>query len=850
MAKNTSGYMALELPGAPEPVAPSGQLLEQAGSFRGQAAKIEGEKTADAIKFAGEVGKAAYESYQFSEAAKEAKNIMQDVVSPEFIGARAYDKLSKEKQLEAIEQSGDMPSAEFMNDLERARAAVEYGALSAANARTMLAAKMRSRIAANPGAAPWIRKAFQEYSGSGDWDIQELQGAFKEQKKERDVIEDERRKAKLALDKELAGNPEVQAVFANKFGLVGGQVLESFNSEQGQTYRRMAADIAAANAAQIAATRARDMTNLTDADKAHAAGVHAITQATVLSNDFMGIVIGQANATKTNLDTILQSPEGFGKFWADHKSLIKNSATISIRKLEDLRSSLVSTRGFNQAHVAEIDRRISTLNSIANDANGTSTSQAIQAYMAGTKFGTENAELVSRTITQALNAFGIPGTEFARHLNDVARSQHPDPVIRKSGQDALDNYARTNPATAKAMSNIIAMMRIDPTNPTVDSARKIIKDIKEGKGPETYNPNDDAQTFAVSRMIDAGWEELSALDKTTTPSLPTKEIQNTIRYSLKSFNASDTRSLSRMNMAISGANAPIDKFLGTLSDTEKKEFIDDVLRTIERKELNPTRGNLKSVNDTLNKVNTVLSQRSLTTTGASRGEAVTPGGAVTGRSAKPEKVESVKVQLFINEAGKVDIGVVRNGQEPISYSRVSGLPTDVVNNLDDAQQRIVSINEASSVYGALSSRTKGKTMEQVRKDIVMPKLDMVTPTSQKGTLNEAAPTSTTPNAATASADGATTPKATTGGDFVPLNTMLSGPLPTPVEKEQANLKNVTKELENAEKRLSKIPEGDTKERAKQTKVVNILKEEQQIVKRDLEARVLEYGPDGKRKVKQ
>jgi len=175
MAKEKAGWMARNIGEADTPVAPNFGLIEQAGAHRGTAARIAGESDAATIKALGEMGTTAYQTYQYTESAKEAREVMERLQSPTWQGKKAFEAEETLRGVDALTLGNKKQAQEEFGKIVDA---AKNDAITPERAQAELAAAMRKRIAANPGAAASIRAAYNEFSGQGNWDISEMQRAF------------------------------------------------------------------------------------------------------------------------------------------------------------------------------------------------------------------------------------------------------------------------------------------------------------------------------------------------------------------------------------------------------------------------------------------------------------------------------------------------------------------------------------------------------------------------------------------------------------------------------------------------------------------------------------------------
>jgi len=185
MAKDKTGFMSASLGNADAPVAPSGQLLEQAGAYRGKAAEIDGIRTAEAITFATSTGKAAYEGYVESEAANKAANVTEGLNTPTFVGPVAAKRNEQMAMLEEARAAGRLvgePTPELIKEWDDRALAISQAAagkvFSQSEANARLAVDMRNLIAQHPAQAARIREVYKSYTGVGDWNTRQIEGAL------------------------------------------------------------------------------------------------------------------------------------------------------------------------------------------------------------------------------------------------------------------------------------------------------------------------------------------------------------------------------------------------------------------------------------------------------------------------------------------------------------------------------------------------------------------------------------------------------------------------------------------------------------------------------------------------
>ncbi len=195
MAKDTTGFMAKDMGQPTETKAAPTSLIEQAGAYEGRAAELDGIKTAEAITHYTKQGKAAYEGWVESEAAKAATAITDKLNTPEFMGPEAYqaNKNAIEAQdalklsFAAEQSAGPVDPAvvqEYKDAAQRVVQAKEAGTLSQGQATAHLAMEMRRLIASNPAEAASIRKVFNVYTGRGDWDVRPIEAGLTAHQKE------------------------------------------------------------------------------------------------------------------------------------------------------------------------------------------------------------------------------------------------------------------------------------------------------------------------------------------------------------------------------------------------------------------------------------------------------------------------------------------------------------------------------------------------------------------------------------------------------------------------------------------------------------------------------------------
>jgi hypothetical protein len=235
MAKQDN-WMSQDLGQAPDPQTANGGLLAAAGASRGKAAEIAGQVKAETIDFLGKTGAAAYQGYQYVSAAQDAKEVMSSLNSPTWLGEGANKALESKRKLDAMHPDdparGDV---QWAADIDNA---AKQGVLTQPQAQARLAQQMRERIAANPGAAATIRKAFEDYSGRSNWDVMDMQNAF---------ATDDRAKAAQAAElqwaKEVSKDLFIPAVGVDgKTGMIQAtpqQVIEARASQSGATWSAM-----------------------------------------------------------------------------------------------------------------------------------------------------------------------------------------------------------------------------------------------------------------------------------------------------------------------------------------------------------------------------------------------------------------------------------------------------------------------------------------------------------------------------------------------------------------------------------------------------------------------------------
>lgn len=168
--------MSVDITTNPDFQAGNAGLLASAGTAEGNAANIMGNRAKDDLEFLGTAAKMAgegYKVYQANEAGKEASDIMDNLYAPDaeqpWVGEQAKEKVGN------IDTEGK-------TSMELIKAAKDQGVLTAGEAQTRLAAKLKERVAANPYAAESIRKAYTLASGQGNWDVDQMQAAFREDK--------------------------------------------------------------------------------------------------------------------------------------------------------------------------------------------------------------------------------------------------------------------------------------------------------------------------------------------------------------------------------------------------------------------------------------------------------------------------------------------------------------------------------------------------------------------------------------------------------------------------------------------------------------------------------------------
>ena len=181
MAKDKSGFMGVDVTRTVDPVAPSGALLESAGALRGKAAAVAGENKAADISFLTGMGKAVYEGYVESEAAKKAAHVTEGLNTPDFVGSVANAYNEQVKILEESRAAGRMvgdPTPELIKEWDERAQAISTAArdkvFSQKEANARLAADMRTLIAQHPAQAARIREVYQSYTGIGDWNTRQI----------------------------------------------------------------------------------------------------------------------------------------------------------------------------------------------------------------------------------------------------------------------------------------------------------------------------------------------------------------------------------------------------------------------------------------------------------------------------------------------------------------------------------------------------------------------------------------------------------------------------------------------------------------------------------------------------
>lgn len=248
MAKDKSGFMSASLGNAPEPVAPSGQLLEQAGAYRGRAAEIDGMRTAEAINFASSTGKAVYEGYVESDAANKAAKVTEGLNTPTFVGPVAAASNRQMAELEEARAAGRLvgdPTPELIKEWkDRAQSisdAASSKVFSQAEANARLATDMRNLIAQHPAQAARIREVYKAYTGVGDWNTRQIEGALTAKQQEDAAAK--RRERLLERD---AGNI-TDAGIDKKFGITNSYDVYQHLSEGTDTGVRMYSAMVASN---------------------------------------------------------------------------------------------------------------------------------------------------------------------------------------------------------------------------------------------------------------------------------------------------------------------------------------------------------------------------------------------------------------------------------------------------------------------------------------------------------------------------------------------------------------------------------------------------------------------------
>lgn len=209
MADKKSSF-AVDVTNSYETKAAPTSLVENAGAYEGKAAELEGVKTAEAITHYTKQGKAMYEGWVQSEAAKAATAITDKLNTPEFVGPAAYQaKLDFDTAKEGLalgfaqeQKAGPVEPAvvqEYKEAAARVVAAKESGTMTQGQATAHLAMEMRKLIAAHPAEAAAIRKEFNIYTGRGDWDVRPIETALTAKEKESQAAKD-----KLQRDEKAA----------------------------------------------------------------------------------------------------------------------------------------------------------------------------------------------------------------------------------------------------------------------------------------------------------------------------------------------------------------------------------------------------------------------------------------------------------------------------------------------------------------------------------------------------------------------------------------------------------------------------------------------------------------------
>lgn len=214
MAKDKSGFMSVDIGLASDPAAAPTSLIEQSGAYEGKAAELGGIKVAEAVTHFTKEGKAAYEGWVETQAAKKAKEVTDKLYAPElgFVGPTAYkadmDARAAMENLKPLltpdpETNATAPSSGavqmFNEEARRIAMARDQDILTQKEAQARLATNMRELIAAYPGDADRIRKTYNSYTGRNDWDYRPIEQALT-----KEVKADQAAKDKLQRDEKAA----------------------------------------------------------------------------------------------------------------------------------------------------------------------------------------------------------------------------------------------------------------------------------------------------------------------------------------------------------------------------------------------------------------------------------------------------------------------------------------------------------------------------------------------------------------------------------------------------------------------------------------------------------------------
>jgi hypothetical protein len=332
MARDNAGFMSANLGSAQEPVAPNAALLEQAGSYRGKAEEIDGQRTAAAITTVAQVGEAAYKGYVAAEAESTALKV-RDAIT----GNKVDPELEKR----------------YASEFGRIKEAASQGVIDQAHASALLGAEMRRLIAQHPGQSDIIRKEYQTATGASNWDVRLFYEAMTAERKKGEANKLADATNKLVFDAALGmGKTPTEA-----------QAIVSLPSTDPI---RRSVEEAAANSAKLAQTRTNlDNTGQIDsrnsdtyANTLKTYTLDAVTKKTgelrmqlsefvktsgidlgnpsKITKEQLSALVAKKDAILLEIDTVYESQMQVAKQWA--------AARPSFTKLDDVHTFIATQR--------------------------------------------------------------------------------------------------------------------------------------------------------------------------------------------------------------------------------------------------------------------------------------------------------------------------------------------------------------------------------------------------------------------------------------------------------------------------------------------------------------------------